>query len=253
MKKILLLGDSCTDIFIYGDCYKLNPEAPTPVFSESYRNEYPGMCGNVLKNIQSLGLDADLLTQNKQILKTRYVDKKSNYILLRLDNDSDDHHESIKDIKKININSYDLVIISDYDKGFLSEDDLKYIFENSKLSFIDTKKAINKWIIKASFIKINEAEYANPKNNMNIMNTYLKNKLIVTMGESGAKYKDVMYKPVKEVLVRDVVGAGDSFLASLACHYLLHNNIENAITFANLCAGQVVSKKGIGYPDEKLV
>ena len=32
MKKILVGGDSCTDVFIYGDIERISPEAPIPVF-----------------------------------------------------------------------------------------------------------------------------------------------------------------------------------------------------------------------------
>jgi bifunctional ADP-heptose synthase (sugar kinase/adenylyltransferase) len=251
MNKILLLGDSCIDVFIYGDCYRLNPEAPTPVFTEKYRIQFDGMAGNVLTNIQKLGLEADFLTHEEEIIKTRYIDEKSNYILLRVDND-----ESIKSVYALDVfdfSSYDLTIVSDYNKGFLKERDLELIFQKSKLSFIDTKKPIDTWIKNASFIKINEAEYMNPKNNLYFMSTELNDKLIITLGEMGAKYNEKLYKPLKEILVRDVVGAGDSFLASLACHYYLYKNIEDAINFANLCAGQVVSKKGIAFPDEKLI
>ena len=37
MKKLkaLVIGENCDDIFIYGDCVKLNAEAPTPVFIKS--------------------------------------------------------------------------------------------------------------------------------------------------------------------------------------------------------------------------
>jgi len=252
MNKILLIGDNCIDIFVYGDCYRLNPEAPTPVFKEIYRNSFSGMSGNVLKNIQALGMDADFLTHNNEIIKTRYVDQKSNYILLRIDNDDESNSKSIDFIDSINFSNYDLIIISDYDKGFLNEGDIKTILEKSKLSFIDTKKPIDTWIGSASFIKINEAEYKNPKNNLDFIFTELSTKLIVTLGELGAKYNGKMYLPPKEVLVRDVVGAGDSFLASLSCHYFKYKNIEASINFANLCAGQVVNKKGIGYPNEKL-
>ena len=33
INKILVIGDSCTDIFIYGECNRICPEAPVPVFN----------------------------------------------------------------------------------------------------------------------------------------------------------------------------------------------------------------------------
>lgn len=249
MNKILVIGDSCIDVFIYGDCYRLNPEAPSPVLNESYRKEYPGMAGNVVRNVQALGLETDFITQREEIIKTRYVDEKSNYILLRIDNDN---IVTSYPFDTIDFSHYDLVIISDYDKGLLKEKDLKYIFDRSKLTFIDTKKSIDIWIKNATFIKINEAEYKNPKNNLDFISKE-NNKFIITFGEKGAMFNNKIYKPKHNVSVRDVAGAGDSFLASLACHYLLHKNIIKAIEFANICAGEVVAQKGTAFPKQKLI
>ena len=249
--KILLIGDNCTDIFVYGNCYRLNPEAPTPVLSETHRVENPGMGGNVLKNIQTLGLNAKFLTHEENITKLRYIDEKSNYILLRIDNDN--FVKPIEKFESIKYEDYDLVIVSDYGKGFLNEYHINYILKRSKLSFIDTKKPIDDWIEPATFIKINEAEFNNPENDHEFMFFKLTKKLIVTLGDKGVVYDENTFPPPKEFLVRDVVGAGDTFLASVACHYMINKDIKEAIKFANLCAGQVVSKRGVAYPDEKLI
>ena len=50
---------------------------------------------------------------------------------------------------------------------------------------------------------------------------------------------------VEEVEIKDVSGAGDSFLAGLCVNYLETQNIEQAIEYANKCASQVVQKKGV--------
>jgi bifunctional ADP-heptose synthase (sugar kinase/adenylyltransferase) len=254
MRKILLIGDHCTDIFIYGNCSKLNPEAPTPVFKEIYRTQNNGMAGNVFNNLKALGLEniTTFITQKEEITKTRYVDIRSNYILLRIDNDN--APVPIVDIPNLKVADYDLIIISDYDKGYLPAGDIETILSLSKLSFIDTKKPIDDWILNASFVKINEAEYSNILNNKRTLDHLEKNeKLVVTISEKGTRYSGKIYTPLHQIHVRDIVGAGDTFLASLASHYLLHRDISDAIEFANLCSGQVVEKKGIAYPDEKLV
>ena len=69
-------------------------------------------------------------------------------------------------------------------------------------------------------------------------------KLIVTLGKNGATYKTKQYS-VKEVDVKDMTGAGDSFLAGLVVEYIKTKNIEKSIKFANKCATQVVQKKGV--------
>jgi len=250
MRKILLIGDQCTDIFNYGECNRLNPEAPTPVFIEKITKKYPGMSGNVFENLRALGLNVDFITQEEVITKTRYIEEKSNYILIRIDNNN--KASRIKNLRELNLLQYDLTIISDYDKGFLNENDINFILSKSKLSFIDTKKPIDKWINNATFIKINEIEHNNPNNNFKYMSGNLQEKMIVTHGKLGATYKGVQYKPKREVMVRDVMGAGDTFLAALAAHYFKNGNIEEAIIFANLCSGEVVSKSGIAYPTKRL-
>ena len=52
--KILVIGDSCTDIFIYGSCQRLNPEAPIPIFEPSKTITNDGMAGNVVRNFKSV-------------------------------------------------------------------------------------------------------------------------------------------------------------------------------------------------------
>jgi D-beta-D-heptose 7-phosphate kinase/D-beta-D-heptose 1-phosphate adenosyltransferase len=253
MKKILLTGDYCKDIFIYGTCSRLNPEAPTPVFREVYRTDNPGMAGNVYNNLKALGLKKITFYTNRRsgITKIRYVDIKSNYILLRIDNDNTS--ESIEQTSLLNVGDYDLVIISDYNKGYLKTSDIEFILSHSKLSFIDTKKPIDNWILNASYVKINEAEYNNVQNNTATLKILeKKKKLIKTIGENGTQFNGKIFKPPFPIFVRDIVGAGDTFLASLAGHFLLNENIDEAINFANLCAGKVVEKKGIAYPDEML-
>jgi len=250
VNNILIIGDSCTDVFIYGICNRLNPEAPVPIMYETYRTQNPGMAGNVHQNLLHLGLEADFMTQKEEIIKTRFVEEKSNYILLRFDKDT--KITSKNDVRSIPFESYDMVIVSDYNKGFLSEEDIRHILKRSKTSFVDTKKPIDEWVRNASFIKINEEEFGSIKNNKAFMLDELAKKVIITLGDQGAAYYGDYFRPPKEVVTRDVVGAGDTFLAALAGHYLLNRDIETAINFANLCAGQVVGKRGVAYPDEKL-
>ena len=68
--------------------------------------------------------------------------------------------------------------------------------------------------------------------------------LIITMGADGAKHKNIIY-PVEEVEIKDVSGAGDTFLAGLVSQYIKTKCIETSIKFANDCATKVVQKKGV--------
>ena len=118
----------------------------------------------------------------------------------------------------------------------------KHICENNKNVFIDTKKKLDQWIKDADFIKINELEYI--KNHILLSDEEFKDKLIVTLGSKGCRYKGLEYQ-VKRVPVKDVSGAGDTFLAGLVRGYLDSNNIYKAIEFAQKCTTLVVQKHGV--------
>ena len=56
MKKILVIGETCEDVFIYGKITRLSPEAPVPVFIKTHWEGNQGMAKNVEKNAQSVYL-----------------------------------------------------------------------------------------------------------------------------------------------------------------------------------------------------
>jgi D-beta-D-heptose 7-phosphate kinase/D-beta-D-heptose 1-phosphate adenosyltransferase len=242
MQKILIIGDSCNDIFIYGDCPRLCPEAPVPVFIPEYSDKMGGMSQNVANNIISLGIQCDIITQNSYLEKTRYVDKKTNQIIIRIDS-TDDKLDRINLNTLPDLTQYNALVLSDYDKGFLSESDIEYLSKSHPLTFLDTKKILGDWCKNISFIKINKHEYNNTKNNIKDKN-WMSDKLIVTLEDKGCMYKDTIL-PVEKVDVKDMSGAGDTFLAGLVVEFLKTQNIENSIKFANICATQVVQKKGV--------
>ena len=53
LMKVLLLGDSCEDEYIYGRCTRISPEAPVPVLDYAKIKTTSGMAGNVCLNLQS--------------------------------------------------------------------------------------------------------------------------------------------------------------------------------------------------------
>jgi bifunctional ADP-heptose synthase (sugar kinase/adenylyltransferase) len=122
--KILVIGDSCTDIFRYGKVTRIAPEAPVPIIVPELETTNPGMAGNVVANLKALGAEVDFVTNTTEIRKVRYVCSKYNHLLLRVD--ENDTCEPFN-IGLLYLNKYDAVIISDYCKGFLSEEDIKQI------------------------------------------------------------------------------------------------------------------------------
>ena len=237
--KILVIGDSCKDIFIYGDIVRIAPEAPVPVIKPILRKENPGMASNVVANLEALGAEVDLITNEEEISKVRYVDKRYNQMVLRVDkNDKCKRYNGVYETV-----DYDALVISDYNKGFLTEDDIAAFAERAECPvFLDTKKFLGDWCKNIDFIKINSSEHE--KNFEQLPKyPYLYNKLIVTKGKQGCEYKNKMYS-TKEVPVRDVSGAGDTFIAGLVFSYIKCNNIDNAFDFAQDCTTNVVQKSG---------
>ena len=239
--KILVIGDSCTDIFRYGEVNRLAPEAPVPVIKPDREISNPGMAGNVVTNLKALGADVDFITNQTEIRKVRYVCSKYNHMLLRVD--ENDTCEAFNPSSLL-LNKYDAVVISDYCKGFLSEEDIKMISQLYQSTiFLDTKKILGDWAHDVNFIKINSIEYNKSKEQID-NGLVLQDKTIITRGKYGCNYQNKNY-PTQEVPVKDVSGAGDTFLAGLVFEYVRTRNIEQAIQFAQECTTIVVQKLGV--------
>jgi len=241
--KILVIGDSCIDIFRYGKVARIAPEAPVPVIVPEREASNPGMAGNVVKNIEALGHRVDFITNTNEIRKIRYVCSKYNQLVLRVDENDSCQPITQKVLDKIKWGKYDAIIISDYCKGFLDENDIDFISKQHPLTFLDSKKILGNWAHDITFIKINFHEY---ENNENILKNdlILFNKTIITRGKYGCDYQDKNYS-TQEVLVKDISGAGDTFLAGLVAEYTRSKNIELAISFAQECTTIVVQKSGV--------
>ena len=240
MNKILVIGDSCTDIYTYCKSFRLAPDKPVPILEIVKVKENPGMACNVFCNAASLvGKDVDIVTNDNytEVKKNRYVDRSSNHMFFRVDSSVKiDRINSLEDVSF----DYDTVIISDYDKGFLAESDIEYICEEHPRVFLDTKKVLGPWARADTYIKINNREYERSKD---FIDDHLKNKIIQTLGSKGCLYRGDVY-PTKSIETIDLSGAGDTFLACLAISYTKHKDIKKAIEFGNRCATKVCKKKG---------
>ena len=178
--KVLLLGDSCEDEYIYGNCDRISPEAPVPVMNLGRVETKTGMAGNVCLNLQAFNLDITFLTNTEKIFE---------------------------------------------------------IVEGSSCPvFIDSKKSIlpNK---SNCYVKINDKEYSNLDERCHIDN------LIITQGSEGCLFNRTLY-PAEKVKVRDVVGAGDTFLSALVFGYLRYQDINKAIVLGNKAASIAVQQPG---------
>ena len=242
MKKVLVIGDSCSDVFRYGTCDRLSPEAPVAVMKPIRTTGNGGMAINLLDNLLALGVEADIITNDIRPVKTRYVDEVSNQMLLRVDEADEIRPITADTLQHIEYGQYVAIVISDYNKGYLSEEDIEYITTKHKLVFIDTKKKIGEWIQGIEVIKINEKE---AQENSEWLTKYFEGELVVTLGKRGARLWFTEIPIEEELEVRDLSGAGDTFLAGLVADYIKNSDIRSAIRFANRCAAWVVSQKGV--------
>ena len=228
--KVLLIGDSCEDRYFYGDVKRLSPEAPVPILEYKRGVTSEGMVKNVYNNLKAFGIEIDLLTNEEEVIKTRFIDEKSNYQILR----SDEEPEIKPFSHQLPKNNYDALVISDYDKGFITQEKL-FEISNSFVGpvFIDTKKTC---IPGNAFIKINESEFKK-------VTHFIPDNMIITKGGEGTEYQGKLY-PAEKVKVFDVVGAGDTFLAALTYGYIKYGTIDRAIPLANKAAAIAVSHTG---------
>ena len=227
--RILLIGDSCTDVYVYGDVKRLNPEAPVPVLEPHRESSTNGMAWNVYNNLLSFDAEVYLLTNEEKITKTRYIEEKSNQQILRIDVEGE-----VKKLEyELNEEPFDALVISDYDKGFITQEKLFELVDWFDGPVIIDSKKTN--LPDKCYIKVNDIEYEKLETKTN--------NVIITKGGIGAEYQGKLY-PAEKVNVFDVVGAGDTFLAALTYGYLKHGSIEEAIPLANKAAAVAVSHRG---------
>ena len=185
-----------------------------------------------------------------RITKTRYIDEKSNQQILRVDDEPEivplPYKEPFIDDRSAyhklhhgvpEEDWYDIMVISDYNKGYLTTEKIFEIVEGATCPvFIDSKKTVlpNK---ENCFVKINDVEYEKLQHECYIDN------LIVTKGSEGCIYKQTLY-PTEKVNVYDVVGAGDTFLAALVYGYITTNNIDESLMMGNRAAAIAVQQPG---------
>ena len=241
--KILVIGDACLDIYYFGTCDRLSPEAPVPVYERKSVETRKGMCLNVAANLRSMGHEVHV-DKNKEIIKKiRIVDERSGQHILRVDEEPEITPVDIRKYssKRSDLSFYDAMVISDYNKGYIPQGLVTDLIENARKIdipiFVDSKKK-DLSNFEGCIIKINEKEHEN------IVGLPLKHELIVTLGSKGCAWRGRTF-PTRKVDVHDVCGAGDVFMSGLVHMYLTTNkDMSTSIRFANKCAAESVSKFG---------
>ena len=229
--KILLIGESCENEYIYGRCEGISSEAPIPVMKFSKIETHPGMAGNVCLNLQALGFDITFLTNSEKIIKTRFVDDRTNNQILQVDNE-----EKVKPLLlPISSDNFDAIVIFDQDKGYITESKLFEIVQKSSCPiFIYSKKTSlpNK---KNCFVIIDDQQYKR-------LDFYIDD-VIIIQGIEGCIYENTMY-PLEKINTYDNIGMENIFISVLTYGYIKHGNISRALLTANKALSISLSQLG---------
>ncbi|MBN2816911.1 MAG: D-glycero-beta-D-manno-heptose-7-phosphate kinase [Campylobacterales bacterium] len=292
--NILVVGDLMIDHYLWGSCERISPEAPVQVVDIAKETTVLGGAGNVINNLNTLGAQVSVssvigddengaeLTQmlqnigvdtsNLVVQTERKTSKKSRVIavsqqILRYDKESKNAitSESVEKIVvrlKGVIASYDIVILSDYGKGVLTDElcqevislaneaGVKVLVDPKGSDFSKYKGAYlltpnKKEAIIATGIEINNKESLE-RALLQLKDECNLGVSMITLSEDGiATYdKKVEVFPTVAKEVFDVTGAGDTVIASIAFALSAGKTIQESAAFANLAAGVVVGKIG---------
>ena len=236
--QIILIGETCWDNYRCGTVNRISPEAPVPVLDwDGTETKHKGMAANVCANFENLGAKIELHTRFVSSL-TRYF--SGQHQLLRVDTPlggwSPFDPEEIEDWKA------DAIVISDYNKGFVSYETIRYIrAKYHGPMFIDTKKP-DLSQFEGIITKINNDEW-----HRRISEHPNSDQLIVTGGSGKIRSGEEEWSP-KAIKMVDACGAGDTFFAAYVVGYLTTNNKSAAIEFAMKAAGITVQHLGVYAP-----
>ena len=292
MARVLVVGDLMIDHYIWGSCDRISPEAPVQVVNVKNETKRLGGCGNVVSNLIALGAEVGVISVvgddelGSEILKLlkdrgakaelviaqkgRKSSQKSRVMVthqqvLRLDTEStsdiDCDDEIVGKFQGI-LDGYDIVLLSDYGKGVLSDYLTKQIISitknSSKMVLVDPKGMDYSKYRGATLLTPNKKEASealgfvidsDEKLELALKTMKMNYELeysLITLSEDGIGLlsQNMVKFPALAKEVFDVTGAGDSVLATLGYCLASKMSIEDAIDNANLAAAVVVGKVG---------
>lgn len=296
-KRIMIIGDLMVDEYITGKVSRISPEAPVPVLNYRESRREAGGASNVAHNVKALGastlivgvigeddagrwLEGHLLESGIETeglirlsdkptsIKTRFATKGQQ--LFRMDNENvecitKETQEKIITYLLKEINQCHAVILSDYKKGVLSQENfvrqvIQICNQHHVLIAIDSKSRKIEAFENADFVKPNNLELEEAVNikitdelSLDLAGRHYLEKskakaLIVTRGASGISVflpgKKRHDYEAQEAQVFDVTGAGDTVISAITLGMVCGLPIGDAVRLANLAASVVVSRVG---------
>lgn len=303
--KVLVFGDVMLDLYIQGDVERISPEAPVPIVLERSREYSLGGAGNVAANIAALGGRVTLmgnigndneedfvrglcrrsgivprfLHESKRPTSVKMRAVSGQHMLLRIDREKigaiskDTEKKAARMVK--NLPDQDLVLISDYAKGFVTKTAarvLKKRFGGKKIianikpmpiaqvgafAFkgidIGLFKGINTITMNANegrfYTGVDTSTDKGAANASRLLSKRLNASVVLTRGSHGLtaydnKLKKAIHVANRALHVFDVTGAGDTVVATLAFMLGSGESLFKAAEVANHAGGIVVGRRG---------
>jgi D-beta-D-heptose 7-phosphate kinase/D-beta-D-heptose 1-phosphate adenosyltransferase len=296
LARVLIVGDVMVDRFVYGSVERISPEAPVPVLRFERETQMPGGAANVARNVCDLGGAADLvglcgaddngaelkaaaarwpdwglrLVESKTrstITKTRLV--SGGQQILRIDvekaDPADADEESALIAKAIEVLAgSDVVILSDYAKGTLTDGVIKAIVAQAHRRGVpvvadpkgtDFRRYNGVTVLTPNRHELSRATGITCSDDDSVVRGACKildgtavGALVVTRGDQGMTVVERARPPIHlratARQVFDVSGAGDTVAAVLAVLVASGVPLVDAAAAANLAGGLVVEKFG---------
>lgn len=287
--RLLVVGDVMLDRYWFGDSDRISPEAPVPVVQVSKVDERLGGAANVARNVAALGANTtilgvvgqdeaggrigELLTQsgvNSQLeidpqvpttVKLRVIARQQQ--LIRLDFEESPSQTALEHkfarFEKA-LGGADVVVLSDYGKGALSQvaTMIEYARGRNKMILVDPKGEDYEKYRGATVITPNRSELRQvvgrwssesdlTERAQNLRCSLGIQALLLTRSEEGMSLftdKGVSHVRAQAREVFDVSGAGDTVIATLAVALAAQWPLDRAMALANRAGGIVVGKLG---------
>ncbi len=302
--KVLLIGDSIIDEYYY--CSTMGKSTKSQLIVNKYlshevfaggvlaiANHLAGIC-DIIHMVTLLGKDEskeDFILNNLKpnietrffyrddgptIVKRRYINQYQKQKIFEINYINDNYVEDvttnniIKYIESI-VNNYDLILVSDFGHGLITEKMIKAIdcFPNKVAVNVQTNGAnwgynlITKYS-RTDFICLDESEarlatqdrFANVEDVAKKLINCMKSKhLMITVGNKGSVCLshdgDIIHVPAFSTKVVDVVGAGDAFFSYTAPCFAMNVPVEIASFVGNAVGALAVQIVGNKKPVEK--
>ena len=283
--KISVFGDVMLDEYVRGTTTRICPEAPVPIVKNPTIERTAGGAANVAANVASLleksvnlygstGEDLEseyltdiLLSMNVTPIFTKFDDAKTTIKRRIL---SGDQYITRVDIEtplgplNYHPDDSDIIIISDYNKGSVSNSNELIRLFNGVPVLVDPKNTFDNYY-GAYLVKPNEKEFREYVCNYSTKEELIKSareniiknniaNMLITLGSKGmilVNRNEHIEFSAKKVDVYDVTGAGDVVISAIAYGLLNKLSLKDAIEISINAAAVAVSKAGTYVVNKK--